>query len=109
MASRAAKEYQAHLADQLTQRAGLEHLRVRARGPVLTVESGPLGKQLDQHRARRSVLALGGLSSEAAQRQQQRQGESRSAPALAAQRDHGQVLKAPVSWIGANGVPSGLK
>lgn len=58
MASRAAKEYQAYLARQLRPIEGLEHLRVRARGPVLTVESGPMDDPVRHVRFRRDTVHL---------------------------------------------------
>ena len=58
MAIRAAKDSQDHLARKLTQLEGLAHLRVRARGAVLTVESGPLGDPVPHVRFRRDTVHL---------------------------------------------------
>ena len=58
MAGRAAKDYQDQLARKLTQLDGLEHLRVRARGGVLTVESGPPDVPVPHVRFRRDTVHL---------------------------------------------------
>lgn len=58
MAGRAAKDHQDQLARKLTQLDGLEHLRVRARGSVLTVESGPPDDPVQHVRFRRDTVHL---------------------------------------------------
>ncbi|PKN57084.1 MAG: hypothetical protein CVU56_12905 [Deltaproteobacteria bacterium HGW-Deltaproteobacteria-14] len=53
-----AKESAFSLAARLSSREGLGHLRVRARGPVLTIESGPEEDPVQHARLRRDTVHL---------------------------------------------------
>lgn len=58
MGTRSAKEFQSSLALKLRQLDGLAHLRVRARGAVLTVESGSSDDPFPHVRFRRDTVNL---------------------------------------------------
>ena len=54
----AAKEWESSLERRLAQYDGLDHLRVRARGAVLTIESGPQDDPVRHARLRRDTVHL---------------------------------------------------